>query len=120
MRGESEEMTSVVGTTGRWTLETPSHCPTKLTVKAKKEGRGNLETTTLEFPLPNLPSAIEKTGGFCYPNSVGFCYEAAAVARCLAKSERCCPQYTAQESLMVQQVLETAQEQLGLKAFDDE
>ena len=37
---ESEEVTTVVGTKGRLRIESPGHCPTKLSVTVKGEGRG--------------------------------------------------------------------------------
>jgi dihydrodiol dehydrogenase / D-xylose 1-dehydrogenase (NADP) len=121
MLGESEECTTVVGTKGRLTIHSPCHCPTSLTVFVKGTGRGQAsQTLQYNFPLPapvqrNDQSTKEPMEYF-YPNSEGFCYEAAAIARCIAAGKRCCPQYTLEETLIVQQILQEARAQLNVKS----
>ena len=124
MMGESEEITSVVGTKGRLTIHSPCHCPTSLTVKIKGTGRGQAtQSIQYNFPLPK-PSrdAAEENSKlvYFYPNSEGFCYEAAAIARCIAAGKSCCPQYTLDETLMVQRILEEARVQLNVKSIYEE
>ena len=139
MACESEEKTTIVGTRGRMvshplatrtsflditisknlliqTIESPGHCPTKLTVKVKGHGRGEIgDLTTYDYPLPEDTEEITKAGGFNYPNSAGFCYEAAAVARCIAAGKKEVPQYTLAETLVNLKLIEEIQKQLGVK-----
>lgn len=118
---ESEETTTVVGTKGRIKIESPGHCPTRLTVKLKGVGRGNAsETQEYIFGLPMDTPAIEKAGGYFYPNSAGFCYEAAAVARCIAAGKTEAPQYTLSETLVEMKLLDEARAQLGFKAVHED
>ncbi|KAL7572082.1 hypothetical protein ACA910_001726 [Epithemia clementina (nom. ined.)] len=115
MLGESEEETSVICTNGRLTIKAPCHCPTKLVVSSKNKGRGNTTETTYHYPLPeDSPELLEKVGGYFYPNSAGFCYEAAAVARCIAAGKLEAPQYTHAEMLRGIGILDQARAQLGL------
>lgn len=119
MVGESKETTTVVGTKGRLTIESPAHCPTGLTVEIKGSGRGQAAgTTRYDYPLPENTPTMESAGGFFYPNSAGFCYEAAAVARCIAKRQ--CPQFTLDETLICQEILEQARAQLKIKSVHEE
>lgn len=120
MLGESEEVTTVVGTKGRLIIQSPCHCPTKLTVMLKNKGRGNVEVTEYEYPLPAETPEIKAAGGYFYPNSAGFCYEAAAVARCIADGKTCCPQFTLCETEVVQMILDETRSQLKLKGVHDE
>lgn len=116
---ESAEVTTIVGTKGRMTIETPGHCPTKLTVNLKAHGRGEGgQSTTFEYPMPKDTEEITKAGGFNYPNSEGFCYEAAAVARCIAAGKTETPQYTLAETIVTLKLIEKIQQQLGVKPVD--
>jgi dihydrodiol dehydrogenase / D-xylose 1-dehydrogenase (NADP) len=120
MLGESVEETTVVCTKGRLAIQSPAHCPTSLKVKLKGEGRGNAEgEMSYEFPLPEDTDAITKAGGFVYPNSAGFCYEAAAVARCIAAGKTEAPQFTLAETMITMNILDEARKQLGLKTVDE-
>ena len=116
MACESAESTTIVGASGRMTIESPGHCPTKLTVNLKAHGRGEVgKTLVYDYPMPKDTEEITKTGGFNYPNSEGFCYEAAAVARCIAAGKKEPPQYTHAEVLVTLKLLEEIQKQLGVK-----
>jgi dihydrodiol dehydrogenase / D-xylose 1-dehydrogenase (NADP) len=115
MMVESAEQTIVVGTKGRLTLEAPGHCPTKLSVTLKSKGRGNsAEEKFFEYPLPADTDEIIKAGGYIYPNSAGFVYEAAAVARCIAAGKKEAPQYTLAETLLNIKLIEEIRSQLGV------
>jgi dihydrodiol dehydrogenase / D-xylose 1-dehydrogenase (NADP) len=119
MTCESAEVTTIVGTKGRMTIESPGHCPTKLTVNLKAQGRGEVgQSTTFEYPLPKDTEEIAKAGGFNYPNSEGFCYEAAAVARCITAGKTEAPQYTLAETVVNLKLIEEIQQQLGVKPVD--
>eukprot|EP00980_Cylindrotheca_fusiformis_P014488 scaffold3875_cov123-Cylindrotheca_fusiformis.AAC.8 len=119
MACESAEVTTVVGTKGRLTINTPGHCPTKVSVDIKGSGRGEVgKSLTFEYPLPEDTEEITKSGGFIYPNSQGFCYEAAAVARCIAAGKKEAPQFTLAETMTSLRLLEEIQQQLGVKPID--
>lgn len=105
---EFAEVTEIVGTKGRITLEQPGHCPTALTIRvpARVPSRYRAANTPsplqrFEYPLPetvSMPSA--------FPNQQGFLYQAEAVHRCLAAGLRECPQYGQAESLRTLELLE--------------
>ena len=97
--GESSEMTTYVGSKGRITLLPPAHCPTSMLLEVKGEGRAGSSVHTFDFPLPEEAEAVSEAGGFIMPNSQGFSYEAAAVARCIAAGLTEAPQWTPEESV---------------------
>jgi dihydrodiol dehydrogenase / D-xylose 1-dehydrogenase (NADP) len=116
MACESAEVTTIVGTKGRMTIQSPGHCPTRLTVEVKAHGRGEKGfVKEYEFALPEDTPEIVEAGGYFYPNSAGFSYEAAAVARCIAAGKKEVPQYTLAETLTTLRLMEEIQNQLGVK-----
>ena len=118
---ETAEETSVVGSKGRLRIETPSHCPTKVSIQIKAHGRGQIEgEKVFEYPLPEDTAEIKAAGGFEYPNSAGFIYEAAAVARCIAAGMRETPQYTWKETLLNLKLVEEIRDQLGVKPVSED
>lgn len=118
---ESVEETTVVGTKGRLTIQSPAHCPTKLIVTLKGDGRGAAAGDMVyDYPLPEDTEDIKAAGGYFYPNSAGFCYEAAAVARCIASGKLEAPQYTLSETLVAMKILEQTRLQLGVKAVSED
>lgn len=113
---ETPEETVVVGSKGRMKIEGPGHCPTKLTVELKAEGRGQVgKTLHFEYPLPKDTPEIVAARGFVYPNSAGFCYEAAAVARCIAAGKKEAPQFSLEETLLNLKIIEQIRDQLGVQ-----
>ncbi|GKY92420.1 hypothetical protein MPSEU_000212600 [Mayamaea pseudoterrestris] len=121
MLGESEEVTTVVGTKGRLSILTPCHCPTTVKVVLKAHGRGqSAEELVYHYPLPVDTDEIKQAGGYVYPNSAGFCYEAAAVARCIAAGKLEAPQYSLAETMVQMKILDQARKQLGVKGIDEE
>ena len=106
---ELAEVTEIIGTEGRITLEQPGHCPTALSIRVPPpDGAPSRYRTRnrpapverFEYPLPDsvgLPTA--------YPNQQGFLYQAEAVHRCLAAGLRSCPQYDEAESLHAMDLL---------------
>ena len=104
---EFPEVTEIVGSKGRITLEQPGHCPTTLTIRVppKAPSRYMAANTPspmqrFEYPLPesvSIPNA--------YPNQQGFLYQAEAIHRCLAAGLRECPQYGKAESLHTLELL---------------
>lgn len=118
---ETPEETAVIGNKGRLTIETPSHCPTKLSVYVKAHGRGQVgKEEVYEYPLPEDTEEIKAAGGYFYPNSAGFIYEAAAVARCIAAGKTEVPQFTHEETLLSLKLVEEIRSQLGVKPVDEE
>ena len=116
MSCESEEQTTIVGTKGRMVIESPAHCPTKMTVTFKSHGRGEVGAVEVyDYPLPENTEEITKAGGFFYPNSAGFCYEAAAVARCIAAGKKEVPQFTHAETLLCNKLIGEYRTELGIK-----
>lgn len=117
MLGESEEETVILGTKGRLTVENPSHCPTKLRLVPKDDGHraAAAEVTMFEYSLPADTQDITNAGGYFYPNSAGFAYEAAAVARCIAAGKTEAPQFTLDESLVNIKIIDKLRSQLGVK-----
>ena len=121
MCGETAEETQIVGSHGRLKIETPSHCPTKLSVSIKAHGRGQCAIDeTYEYPLPEDTEEIKAAGGFVYPNSAGFIYEAAAVARCIAAGKKEAPQITWAETLQNLRLVEEIRIQLGVKPITED
>ncbi|KAG7370788.1 oxidoreductase domain containing protein [Nitzschia inconspicua] len=118
---ETPEETVVVGSKGRMKIEGPGHCPTKLNVELKAEGRGQVgKTLKFDYPLPKDTPEIVEAGGFVYPNSAGFCYEAAAVARCIAAGKKEAPQFTLEETKLNLKIIEQVRDQLGVKPIWEE
>jgi dihydrodiol dehydrogenase / D-xylose 1-dehydrogenase (NADP) len=117
MLGESEEETVVLGTKGRLTLENPGHCPTRLRLIPKDDGHreGGTEATLFEYPVPTDTEEITNAGSYFYPNSAGFAYEAAAVARCIAAGKTEAPQFTLDETLANIKIIDECRAQLGVK-----
>ena len=117
---ESAEETVIVGSKGRMTIDTPGHCPTKLTVKLKSKGRGQIEKHVYEYPLPEDTEDIKEAGGYFYPNSCGFAYEAAAVARCISAGKTEVPQYNHKETILNLKLIEEIRTELGVKPVDED
>jgi dihydrodiol dehydrogenase / D-xylose 1-dehydrogenase (NADP) len=116
---ESPEETTVIGSKGRMKIHSPGHCPTKLSVELKAQGRGQVgKSLEFNFPLPEDTPEIVAAGGFVYPNSAGFCYEAAAVARCIAAGKKEAPQFTLQETMVNLKIIEEVRTQLGVKPVE--
>ncbi|CAM9127419.1 unnamed protein product [Hapterophycus canaliculatus] len=114
IEAETPEETTVIGTQGRIKLLSPAHCPTAIEVTTKTKGRGNTTTTRHDFPLPDPPASVEATGGFNYPNSNGFQYEAVAIHQCIRGGHASSDQYSPDEIMAVMHVLEECRQQLKI------
>lgn len=109
---EFPEVTEIIGSKGRITLEQPAHSPTDLTLRIpRKVPSRYMDANTpapaqrFEYPIPesvNIPGA--------YPNQQGFIYQAEAVHRCLAAGLTECPQFGNEESLHVIDLLARLQD----------
>lgn len=100
---ELPEVTELIGTEGRITLERPAHCPTRISIRipppngVPSQYRGNNTPAPVqhfEYPIP-----ISARMAPASPNQHGFIYQAEAIHRCLAAGLRQCPQYNKEESL---------------------
>jgi dihydrodiol dehydrogenase / D-xylose 1-dehydrogenase (NADP) len=106
---ELAEVTEIVGTKGRITLERPGHCPTRISVRIPPAGGVPSQYRTANAPAPvqifdyPLPGHVSIPNAF--PNQHGFLYQAQAVHRCLAAGLTGCPQYGKAESLAAMQLL---------------
>jgi predicted dehydrogenase len=98
-RGEFDEVFEIRGTDGCVTIETPGHCPTKVTVNG----------VTTEYPLAPYPYM----GGYPQCNQHGFYYEVEAVHRCIAKGLRETPQHSRADSLQLIWIISQVQAQAG-------
>ncbi|CAN0262765.1 unnamed protein product [Ectocarpus fasciculatus] len=114
IEAETPEETIIIGTGGRIKLLSPAHCPTAIEVTTKANGRGNTTTIRHEFPLPNPPASVDASGGFNYPNSNGFQFEAVAIHKCIRGGRTSSDQYTPDEMLAVMHVLEECRTQLKI------
>lgn len=103
---ETAEETTFCGSKGRIKILGPGHCPESIQIEKKGEGRGNVETTTLDFPLPEETDEISKSGGFFYPNSIGFTYEIEHIGECLRSGLLESPEYNHAEILRVSAMVE--------------
>ena len=106
---ELAEVTEIVGTEGRITLEQPGHCPTDITLRVPPPGGVPSRYRTRNRPAPALRFSYPLPGdvrlAMAYPNQHGFLYQAEAVHRCLAAGLRVCPQYDEADSLHAMELL---------------
>ena len=106
---ELPEVTELVGTEGRITLERPGHCPTRISIRIPPPNGVPSQYRTQNAPAPlhsfeyPLPGSVAMARSS--PNQHGFLYQAQAVHRCLAAGLRQCPQYDKAESLHAMNVL---------------
>ena len=106
---ELPEVTELVGTAGRITLERPGHCPTRISIRIPPPNGVPSQYRTRNAPAPlhyfeyPLPGSVAMTRSS--PNQHGFLYQAEAIHRCLAAGLRQCPQYDKAESLHAMNVL---------------
>lgn len=106
---ELPEVTELVGTEGRITLERPGHCPTRISIRVPPPNGVPSQYRTRNAPAPlhyfeyPLPGSVAMARSS--PNQHGFLYQAEAIHRCLAAGLRQCPQYNKEESLHAMNVL---------------
>ncbi len=104
---ELAEVTEIVGTKGRITLERPGHCPTDITVRIPPGVPSQYMTRNAPAPAQRfsypIPGNVSIPAAF--PNQQGFLYQAEAVHRCLAAGLLVCPQYNKEDSLHAMDVL---------------
>lgn len=106
---ELPEVTELIGTEGRITLERPGHCPTRISIRIPPPNGVPSQYRTRNAPAPlhyfeyPLPGSVAMARSS--PNQHGFLYQAEAVHRCLAAGLRQCPQYDKAESLHAMNVL---------------
>lgn len=62
---------------------------------------GNTSTMREDFPLPEPPASVEASGGFNYPNSNGFQFEASAIHKCIREGRTSSDQYAQKDMMAV-------------------
>ena len=106
---ELPEVTEVVGSLGRITLEQSGHCPTAVTIRVPPPGGvpSRYRTRNAPAPLQRFEYPLPGNVGLptWFPNQHGFLYQAEAVHRCLAAGLRVCPQYDEAESMHAMHLL---------------
>lgn len=107
---DTAETTTIIGTKGSITIASPSHCPTILTLNLDDSP----DPIHYDFPLPPDTPEIIEAGKYFYPNSAGFAYEAAAVARCIASGITEAPQMTLTDTLNCMKIMDETRLQLGV------
>ena len=97
---EFPEVTEIIGTDGRITLE-PTHCPTTITIRVPQKAPSRYMDANSPSPAHRFEYALPGSVSIpmAYPNQHGFLYQAEAVHRCLAAGLRECPQFGNEESL---------------------
>ena len=106
---ELAEVTEIVGSLGRITLQQPGHSPTGLTIRTPPPGGVPSRYRTRNVPAPvqhfeyPLPGNVGMPTWF--PNQHGFLYQAEAVHRCLAAGLLVCPQYDEADSMQAMRLL---------------
>ena len=100
---ELAEVTEIVGSLGRITLQQPGHCPTGITIRIPPPGGvpSRYRTRNVPAPVQHFEYPLPGNVGMptWYPNQHGFLYQAEAVHRCLAAGLTVCPQYDEAESM---------------------
>mmetsp|Transcript_33281 Transcript_33281/g.54993 ORF Transcript_33281/g.54993 Transcript_33281/m.54993 type:complete len:156 (+) Transcript_33281:1-468(+) len=109
LQGETQEVTDVVGTKGRIRLQSPAHCPERVTLM-QAMGRGVYQTTNFTFPIPE-PKGYPAPN-WHYPNQHGFVYQARAVHRCVGAGWLECPQYSHDEVQKTMEIMDEAKRQI--------
>ena len=104
---ELAEVTEIIGTKGRLTLEQPGHCPTGLVLRVPPGVPSRYRTRNAPAPVQRFEYPLPASVGLpvAFPNQHGFLYQAEAVHRCLAAGLRTCPQYDQAESLHAMDLL---------------
>jgi dihydrodiol dehydrogenase / D-xylose 1-dehydrogenase (NADP) len=102
-KSEQLEVTEIIGTAGRITLEPPGHCPTGISIRVPDQVPSLYMTANMPAPVQHFEYPLPTAVGIplAYPNQHGFLYQAEAVHRCLAAGLLQCPQYNREESLNV-------------------
>ena len=113
--GETPEETIYIGTKGRLRIKTPAHCPTSFELTFKLPGRGQVVTRDFHYPLEDDKEEVVHSGGFNYPNSQGFRYEAEAVTRCILQGKKECPQFLPLESSIMAKIMDEIRKQLDVR-----
>lgn len=105
-----QEITTYHGTKGRITIGSPAHMPTKVEVTTYGKEFGQEETATTEFPLAEPAPGVT----FVFPQVGGFTYEAEAATNAIKNKQVELPEYTPDESLGIQKIMDEIRKQLGL------
>ena len=105
--GEFPEVTEIMGTKGRLSLEQPAHCPTRITVRIPPQAPSRYADANNPSPFQvfdyPLSSSIEIPNA--YPNQKGFSYMIDAIHRCIASDHLECPQFDREASIHLLEIV---------------
>jgi len=98
---EQLEVTEIIGTAGRITLEQPGHCPSDIVIRVPSRVPSLYRTANAPAPVQHFVYPMPFSVSMPSPavNQNGFLYQAEAVHRCLAAGLHECPQFGKEESL---------------------
>jgi dihydrodiol dehydrogenase / D-xylose 1-dehydrogenase (NADP) len=102
----TEERVVIQGTKGRIIIDPAAHVPTVVRLQ-KDEGRGAVQESVFEYPLPD-----DSYTSWNYPGSIGFTYQIQAVGEALRKGEKECRYFTLDDSLQVGSILDAVLQQV--------
>eukprot|EP00854_Cymbomonas_tetramitiformis_P014693 gene14693-17360_t len=117
--GAMPERTTIVGESGRVTLESPAHCPTRVRIETSTGGRGAFEEVVKDHPLPARHSDYTGKDDLFFPNSEGLAYEASAVMQCIREGAKESTTMPLDETITVLDTMDQIRRQLGVRYSED-
>lgn len=117
--GAMPERTIIVGETGRVTLESPAHCPTRIRIEKSTGDRGAFEEVVKDYPLPARHSDYAGKDDLCFPNSEGLAYEVSAVMQCIREGAKESIAMPLDETISVLHTMDQIRRQLGVRFSQD-
>lgn len=115
--GAGAEQTVLVCTRGSVLLHSPAHCPTGLSVRVAKGGRGEFEVRTHEYPLPPRwpgPAGAARPPSLHFPHSEGLAYELHAVEAAVRAGRLECEQMPHAHSVAIAELADSVRMQVGI------
>ena len=105
----TQEETKIFGSKGQITINYPAHCSNSLTIRTQTDyGKYDTEKTH-QIPFPYF----SKDADFFFVNSCGFVYVIQNVHKALNEGKLVCDEFTQQDSLWANTLLDRARETLG-------
>lgn len=110
---QMKETTTIFGSKGRIVVDSPAHSSSRVVLIKYGEGDDVSESVSL-FPLPEVAPGAK----YNYSNS-GFLYQAEAVTKAIQNNQTVVSEYSLDESLVIQRIMDEARRQLGV-VYDSE